>query len=388
MNEVQLNAKRAGVTRAFGHPWIFSQGLIKRPALPPGTLLRVLSGEETLGFAFYHPGNAIALRMVHFGTTLPDNWLEERLRAALQLRLHHPLPFPRRGFRWVHGENDGLPGLTVDHYGDWLSLHVQSAGMELLLPRLQSALLALSGVNVLYERSEGAPRRQEGLASRRGFLSGSCSFPRQIEEDGLRFLVDPEDQKTGFYLDQAPNRVRLKSMVQGKRVLDLCCFSGGFSLAALTAGALQVQAVDSSAHALQRLEENRRLNALPERVLAIQSDVFEFLARPAEPFDCVILDPPPFARSVNDREAALKAYRRLNRLVAPWVAEGGRLLTFSCSGTIEEPAFAQSVFLAMRDAGRQALRLANLGPGPDHPVNLCFPEGSYLKGLDLVLRPA
>jgi 23S rRNA (cytosine1962-C5)-methyltransferase len=272
----------------------------------------------------------------------------------------------------------------VDHFGDWLSLQVQSAGMELLLPRLQTALMTLSGVKVLFERSEGAPRKQEGLPPRRGFLSGTCSFPQQIEEDGLRFLVDPGDQKTGFYLDQAPNRVRLKSMVQGKRVLDLCCFSGGFSLAALAAGAECVWAVDSSAQALQRLEENRGLNALPDRVRCIRSDVFEFLAQPAEPFDFVILDPPPFARAVADREAALKAYRRLNRLVAPWVAEGGRLMTFSCSGTIEEAAFAQSVFLSMRDAGREAQRLASLGPGPDHPVNLRFPEGAYLKGLDLV----
>ncbi|MCB1051581.1 MAG: class I SAM-dependent rRNA methyltransferase [Acidobacteria bacterium] len=385
METVQLKPKRAQVFLAYGHPWIFSQGLVQRPKLQPGELVRVLyANNACLGFGFYHPENAIALRMVQTGDQLASDWLEQALSRALMLRTQFPLGFSRSGFRWVHGENDGLPGLTVDHYGSFLSVHILSAGMDRLRDRLVQALGDLCGNLPIFESSSGPVRKQEGLADRVGFLSGSCTFPVDYKEAGLVFSLDPSDQKTGFFLDQAPNRVALASCVQGKTVLDLCCFSGGFSLSAARAGAQKVTAVDVSAKALARLNANAEKNQI-SGIETIQSDMFEFLKGETQAYDWVICDPPAMARAVKDREPALKAYRKLNRLVAPWVKPGGRLWTFSCSGTIEDQAFFQSVFLGLRDARRTARRLAVMGPGPDHPVALHFPEGAYLKGLDLVL---
>ena len=382
---VQLDRKRANVLRSYRHPWVFSKGLAEKPDLPPGALVRVVCGKDHLGWAFYHPRNSIGLRMISFEERMPDrDFWRDRLRRALGLR-KSALP-GRSCYRLVHGENDGFPGLTADVYGPLLCIQVTTAGMENLKAEMAEWMAEATGAAAVYERSEGHARNQEGLAPANGFLMGEVSLPIEIEERGLFYAVDPATgHKTGFYLDQTDQRAWVEAHSKGKRVLDLCCYSGGFTLSALRGGAAEVLSVDSSAPVLELLAKNIERNGLATgKQRSHRADVFEFLKQnPDQTWDLVILDPPALAKSVRAEERARRAYRGLNRAACGWVAEGGRLLTFSCSGVVATETFRQSVFLGVRDSGRDAVIVGRFGAGPDHPVHLCFPEGEYLKGLAL-----
>ncbi len=386
---VTLKAKRAEILKRYRHPWVFSQGLGKRPRLEAGALVRVVSQDgRPLGCAFYHPDNSISLRMISFESMdfSAEDW-QTRLAQAQNLR-RRVMPPDCKAYRLIHGENDGFPGLAVDRYGDLLCIQINSAGMERLKPDLVSWLLEITGARSVFERSEGHARKQEGLPSAVGFLHGECALPLTIEEHGIVYEVDPRTgHKTGFYLDQRAQRAWLKGLVKNRHVLDLCCYSGGFSLAALAGGAARVWSVDSSAPALDLLARNLARNGLPAaRQTSHKADLFEFLRSDPQPeWDVVVLDPPSLAKNTRAEAKALKAYRQLNRDAARWIKPGGLLLSFSCSGVVSAESFRQSVFLGLRDAGREARLLESFGAGPDHPVHLHFPEGAYLKGLALYI---
>jgi len=386
-----LQPKRADVLSQYRHPWVFSKGVAKRPDAPAGSVVRVVSRDgRHLGMAFYHPRNAICLRMITFEADVIDaDFWRARLEGALALR-RAALPADCRAFRLLHGENDGFPGLTMDLFGEVLVLQSVCAGFEPIKAELAAMAMALTGAVATYERSDGAARKQEGLPPSVGFLHGERQFPVEIEEGGLRFEVDPAGgQKTGFFLDQRDQRAWVAARARNRSVLDLFCYSGGFSLAAASGGAREITAIDNSTAALAALERNAARNGLsPDAIQTQRQDLFAWLKQAPEPntrADLVILDPPALAKSIHAAESARNAYRALNRDALRRVASGGLLLTFSCSGVIDAATFRRSVFLGLRDARREALLIDQFGAGPDHPVNLRFPEGEYLKGLALYL---
>lgn len=388
--QIILADKRASVLRHYRHPWVFSRGIQRADRAEPGALVAVKTRQgELIGQAFYHPDAALALRMVSFDDQPVDTaFWRARLSSAYALR-QTMLADNVSAYRLVHGENDGLPGLTVDVYGDLAVLAITSHGMEGLRETIAELIVEITGCTAVFEVSVGHARQQEGLPERRAWLLGERDLPVEVQEHGFRYLVDPsQGHKTGFYLDQRPQRAWVQQLCANKRVLDLCCYSGGFTLAALRGGAKHVTSVDASATALDLLGQHLALNELNdgERHVSRKADVFEMLKTPPEePYDLVILDPPALAKSVRKNDKALRGYRHLNRDVAPWVKNGGLLLTFSCSGVVSSADFRQSVYLGMRDADVDARLVRQLEPGPDHPVHLNFPEGSYLKGLALVL---
>lgn len=383
-----LRKKRAEVLDAYAHPWIFSNGLMEKPPLEPGTQVQVVGQDgRPRGYAFYHPHNPIALRMLRFEDRPMDEAAWRARILAAQTRRRELLP-DSANYRLIHGENDGFPGLTVDRYGPLLCLQNNSAGFEHFKVELASWLAEVTGAQAVYELGDSHARRQEGLPASHGFLYGHLDFPLAIEDDGFALAIDPsQDQKTGHYLDQRPARAWLEGFARDRQILDLCCYTGGFTLPALRGGAASVLALDSSVRALETLGANVAANGLDAtRCTTLKADVFTWLKQtPERLYDLVVLDPPSLAKSVQAEERARKGYRQLNRAAAAWVRPGGYLLTFSCTGVVATEVFNRSVFLGLRDAGREGLVLKRFGPGPDHPELLTFPEGIYLKGLLLQL---
>ena len=388
--KVILGHKRADILSSYHHPWVFSKGLAHKPKIARGEQVRVVSQDgRHLGWAFFHPDNAIALRMISFGKdpVEKEDW-RTRLAETYAMR-RQVLPKDRKNFRLIHGENDGFPGLTIDIYGKLACMQVTCAAFDLFKDELAQWLTEITGVTAVYERSDGHARKQEGLPSQQGFLIGSIDFPMAIEENGFQQFVDPAgDQKTGLFLDQYHQRQWVESMAQGRNILDLFCYTGGFSMAASRGGAASITAVDSSTRALEQVKqgfENNNLDA--SKLTTKELNIFQMLKGEAEAsYDLVILDPPSLAKAVKMAENARRTYRKLHRDICKWVKPGGILLTFSCTGVINSETFKQSVFLGLRDAQRDAQQLRSFDAGPDHPVHLCFPEGAYLKGLALYLR--
>jgi 23S rRNA (cytosine1962-C5)-methyltransferase len=305
----------------------------------------------------------------------------ERLASALRLRT---LVTGTDALRLVNGEGDGFPGLVIDRYGEFAICQFITAGADALKTFVVDALSSSMSLRGIYERSEGNVRTAEGLPRRVGVLAGEEPPPEVvITESGRRHVVDVRGgQKTGFFLDQRPNRDLVGTLAAGRRVLNLFAYSGGFSIAAARAGAVHVTSVDSSATALGQAEAAWRLNELdPAAGTLVRADVFEYLRGDVAPSDLIVLDPPPFARRRTDRERARAGYKDVNLRALRIAAPGALLLTFSCSQHVEAEEWEGAVASAATDAGRACQLLTRLGPGIDHPQALAHPEGRYLKGL-------
>ncbi len=374
------------------HPWIFS-GAIGRThgELVPGGLADVLDANGTwLARGYVNPRSQIVVRLL---TWERDEWPDDefwrrRLARAAAARADLAADPTTTAYRLAYAESDGLPGLIVDRYGDWLAVQFLTAGVEAqrdLLVALLAELFAPAGI---VERSDVSVRRQEGLAPRSGLVWGRPPpADLVILEHGHRFPADLlAGQKTGFYLDQRENRRVVAGHARGRRVLNAFSFTGAFGVYALAGGATHVTNVDSSREALVGAEAALRLNGFdPDmQAEAIVGDVFQVLRAfrdAGRQFDLVILDPPKFARSRADLDAALRGYKDINLLGLKLLAPAGLLATFSCSGLVTPDLFQKVVFGASMDAGREAQIIARLGQGADHPIRLSFPESEYLKGL-------
>lgn len=290
-------------------------------------------------------------------------------------------------FRLVHAESDGLPGLVVDRYSGTLVLQSLTAGSEHWKETLADLLLEETGLQSIYERSDADVRELEGLPPLVGCLRGPINHsPLTITENALKFNVNfTAGHKTGFYLDQRLNRLRVRSLADDRDVLDCFCYTGGFTVNALAGAARSVLSVDSSAEALALCRENVALNSLPvECHSSLEGDVFHLLRKfrdEARSFDLIILDPPKFAPTAAQVEKAARAYKDINLLAFKLLRPGGLLVTFSCSGGVDAALFQKIVASAALDAGVDACILEHLDQAPDHPVALQFPEGAYLKGL-------
>ncbi|MDH5506860.1 MAG: class I SAM-dependent methyltransferase [Anaerolineae bacterium] len=373
------------------HPWVFSGAVARLVGQPqPGAVVDILASDgQFLAQAAYSPDSQIRARVWTWDRQdhVDTAFLRQRLQAAISSRQSLLDANESNAVRLVHAESDGLPGLVVDQYGDLLVVQLLSWGVDHFRETIADLSLELTGAAAIYERSDAEVRHLEGLALRSQILRGSLSqslYP--IHEHEVKYLVDvAAGHKTGFYIDQRANRLLVRQLSRGREVLDCFSYSGGFTLNALKGEAASVTMVDDSAEALALAQQNITLNNLPiDKVESIDGDVFKILRKfrdQARQFDMLILDPPKFAPTRAQANQAARGYKDINLLAFKLLRPGGVLVTFSCSGGVDAALFQKIVAGASLDAGVHARITARLGPGPDHPVALNFPEGDYLKGL-------
>ncbi len=375
------------------HPWVFSGAIQSLPeGLEEGDLVIVeTSSGETVGVGQWQIGS-IAVRMLLFGATaLPDDFFAERLRNAWQMRKDLNLIRPDNdAFRLVHGEGDYLPGLIVDVYGNTAVMQAHTPGIHFMRRRIAGALTELPGLPIknVYYKSETTLPYKAHLDPVNEYLAGDFDGALATE-NGLRFNIDwLRGQKTGFFLDQRENRSLLQQYAHGRKVLNMFCYTGGFSVYALRGNAQLVHSVDSSTKAIALTEANVDLNFPGDkRHEAYATDAFRFLDDMEDSaYDLIILDPPAFVKHRGAIQNGLRGYRRLNTAALRKIAPGGILFTFSCSQLVNKDMFRMSVFSAAEQAGRKVRILHQLTQAPDHPVDICHPEGEYLKGLVLYVQ--
>lgn len=388
------------------HPWIFSGAVHHLDGEPAsGETVSLLSFKgDFLARAAYSPHSQIRARVWTFDPDeqVDPDFFRRRIRAAIQARAVFglqslpplaPKSGPKGmlredfGVRLIYAESDGLPGLIVDRYGDVLVLQSLTTGSEHWKETIADILLEETGLKTIYERSDAEVRELEGLQPVVGVLRGFINHhPLTITENGLNFNLNLESgHKTGFYLDQRKNRLRVRELAKDRDVLDCFCYTGGFTVSALAGGCKSVVAVDSSAEALALGRENVALNGRQaESVEWCEGDVFKVLRKfrdEGRSFDMIILDPPKFAPTAAQAKKASRGYKDINLLGFKLLRPGGILVTFSCSGGIDATLFQKIVAAAALDAGVDAQILEHLSQAADHPVALNFPEGAYLKGL-------
>ena len=375
------------------HPWVFSGGIKHVQGNPQaGDWVRVCANKGAiLGWGHYAPNASIAVRMMSFDETCPDQeWWMRQVASAVQVRRDLNLfqAEDQNACRMVHAEGDGMPGLIADFYNGVLVLQCHTPGMHRALPTLVEAFQAALGpaLKGVYDKSAKTLVKNGGEASEDGWAWGHAPEGHYATEHGHRFLIDWEKgQKTGFFLDQRENRALLGSLSRGKKVLNVFSYTGGFSIYAMKAGALEVHSLDSSQRALDVCEENVALNDFPaERHKSIAADALEFLKDDRlGDYDIVVLDPPAFAKRASARHAAVQGYKRINLRALQGMKPGSLLFTFSCSQAVDDALFTNTLVAAAIQAGRTVRILHRLHQPPDHPVNVFHPEGSYLKGLVL-----
>lgn len=371
------------------HPWIFS-GAIQSTSeeLADGDWVCVKDAKEkVLAHGHFHEGT-IALRILAFGVTAPvDNFYQEKLNSCYQQRLTSGIITEHtNAYRLVHGEGDGLSGLIIDIYNGVAVVQAHSVGMyrdcELIAKSLQN--IFKQNLTTIYLKAPSASREVQDD----GYLFGMSVIPHIIHEHGVKFYVDWETgQKTGFFLDQRENRKLLADYAADKNVLNTFCYTGGFSVYALKAGASFVHSVDASEKAVALTQKNIELNGYdnannPSYVI----DTFEFLKDKKDQYDVIILDPPAFAKHKSARHQAMKGYQRLNAEAFRVIKSGGIIFTFSCSQVVSRQLFYDTIVSAAIQSGRQIKVLHHLSQPADHPVSIYHPEGSYLKGLVLYVE--
>lgn len=372
------------------HPWVFS-GAIDRADAEPGAVVTVRSHSgEFLGRGYFNPRSQIAVRVLSWreDAVIDAGWWRVRLQAAIDARAGLAAYEGLTAYRLVYAESDGLPGLIVDRYGEYLVIQSLTLGIEMVKPLLLELLVELAQPKGIVERSDVDVRKKEGLEDATGVVWGETPpTPLTIREYGLQYPVDLlAGHKTGFYLDQRESRRWLLGQsLDGKEVLNAFSYTGAFSACAALRGASRIVSIDSSQPILDAARDTMALNGL-DGVEAeyVAADVFEQLRvyrDKGRSFDVIILDPPKFAHSTHDIERAARGYKDINLLAFQLLRPGGLLLTFSCSGLVSPDLFQKIVFAASIDAGRPAQIVGHLGQGADHPVLLTFPEGQYLKGL-------
>ena len=390
--KVILKAKRAAAVERF-HPWIFS-GAVKHIEgnVEDGDVVEVYKSDGSYLATGHYQNGSITVRLFSFQQVSPDqNFWDAKIGKALQYRRHLGLASNRQTncFRLTHAEGDGLPGLIIDLYHKTAVVQCHSIGMHREMDKISQALQNNFGnqLEAIYDKSaESLPGQYAtGVENRYVFGEGA---PGPVLEYGNAFQVDWEEgQKTGFFLDQRENRRLAGLYAKDKKVLNAFCYSGGFSIYALQAGARFVDSVDVSKKAIELTEANVALNGLPaERHQSHALDVMDFLRSADKDYGLMIVDPPAFAKSLKKRHQAVQGYKRLNALAMSRIRPGGLLFTFSCSQVVDPALFYNTIVAAALESGRQARVMHQLSQPPDHPVSIFHSEGSYLKGLVLYIE--
>ncbi len=390
-SKVILKPERDKPLRNF-HPWVFLGAVEKLPEFENGGILAVeTAAGEHLGFGYFNKGQSIVGRMISFGSadTEPLDTFKENIKQAINLRSEY-ISSDTNSYRLINGEGDGLPGLIVDKYADVLVVQINTLGMEKLKNIILPLLSELTGNTTFYEKSSSATRRKEGLPDVAGWIGEPGPNKTEVLENGLKFLVDFEHaQKTGLFLDQREMRALVKRMAKDKNVLNCFGYTGGYSVYSLAGGAKKADTVDLDKEAIELARTNVLLNNFPESGNDfLAADVFEFLKQKEKlkEYDFIILDPPAFAKRASDIPNASRGYREINRQALESIPKGGLLLTSSCSSHIDRDLFQTIVFHAAKQAKRKVKILSTHLLAVDHPVNLFFPEGDYLKSLLLYVE--
>ncbi len=373
------------------HPWVFSGAIARLPEnLEEGDLVRIVTSDgRVIGVGHYQIGS-IAVRVLAFDDIeIDDAFYRTSIERAAALRRALGLQRPdNTAYRLVHGEGDFLPGLVVDVYGDTAVVQAHSPGMHYARHTVAQALVDVAGITNVYYKSETTLPYKARLDPVNDYLIGRATDCTALE-NGLRFNIDwLRGQKTGFFVDQRDNRSLLEHYSRGRRVLNMFCYTGGFSVYALRGGAVKVDSVDSSAKAISLTEANVAMNFGPDAPhSAYAVDAFKYLdSTPEGAYDLIVLDPPAFAKHRNALRNALRGYQRLNAAGIAKVAPGGIVFTFSCSQAVSREQFRLAVFSAAAQTGRRVRILHQLTQPADHPVNIYHPEGEYLKGLILYVE--
>lgn len=389
MNEVQqirLLKGRSGPT--FGrHPWVFSNAL-GRPDLPvaDGTSVEVLSDrDEFLGYGIYNSKSDIRVRIYSWNQEREIDkklWFE-KIERAIQLRKKVlKLQESTTACRLIFSEGDEISGLVVDQFGDYLVVQITSLAVFKWKAEILEALVEFTQAKGIYLRAEKNILKAEGVAAEDEIIFGSIpDEPIEICENGIFYRIDlKQGQKTGFYADQRENRKHLTTLASGRRVLDLCTYTGSFALHLSKAGASEVVGVDSSGWAIEIAKENAKRNAC-ENISFVESDIFDFCSSEQSQFDLIVLDPPRFAPSRGAREKALRSYFKINSEALRLLRPGGIFVSFSCSHQIGRSDFNSTLASVFRRAGRDAQILYQGGQPGDHPILTACPETQYLKSL-------
>jgi len=377
------------------HPWIFS-GAIRSKSREPeeGELVTVKSAKgDVLGMGHFQNGS-IAVRLFSFKAVEADGkyWKNKLLRAYnVRKRINLAEQTETNVYRLVYAEGDGLPGLIIDYFNGTAVIQTHSVGMHLLKSHFVEALQEIYGdrLKAVYDKSEDTMPKTAPVKAINGCLWGKTES-NEVMENGHRFLIDWETgQKTGFFVDQRENRELVKKYSTGRTVLNTFCYSGGFSVYALEAGAKEVHSVDSSKKAIALCDQNVELNGFSTALTAegqpvhqsFAQDTFDFLLGRSKYYDLIILDPPAFAKHQNAKHNAVQGYKRLNLEAFKQIKPGGLLFTFSCSQVIDKSLFQGAVMAAAIESGRSVRIIHHLSQPADHPVSIFHPEGEYLKGL-------
>lgn len=372
-----------------GHPWVFAQAIKEIEGAPAaGDVVQVMDPlGNFLGKGFYSPGSAIPVRILSRdpNATLDSAWLTAKIESAAATR-SALLSLPNAdttGFRLVHAEGDGLPGLVVDVFEETAAVQLLTVGMKRREADVFAAVARVTGAKSIIEVASPTHQKLEGFAIEGGVVRGPDVNTLRFRENGIAWEIDRgSSQKTGYFFDQRDNRRLIGELCRGKRVLDAYCYTGAFSLAALTRGAVSAVAVDRSAAAIAAAAHAAHRAGVDDKLSLIQGDAGRYLRDAAdrkETFDVVILDPPKLAKTTRDLNRARKAYRQINALALRVVARGGLLVTCSCSGAMRRGDFLRTIGTAAGDARREVQLLWLYGQGADHPVPPAFAEGSYLK---------
>ena len=392
MKRLQLKRGKEESLRRF-HPWVFSGAVAQSDAdLEEGDLVRVVTSDGDFIAVGHYQIGSIAVRVLSFrDVEINDEFWNSRLKSALEMRRSIGIADnPQNNtYRLVHGEGDLLPGLVIDVYGKTAVIQAHSVGMHVSRIEIAEQLMAVmeGRIENIFYKSETTLPYKAGLGQENGFLVGGSEDNTAVE-NGLMFYVDwLRGQKTGFFVDQRDNRSLLEKFSRDKNVLNMFCYTGGFSFYAMRGGARLVHSVDSSAKAIELTNRNVALNFPGDnRHKAFCEDAFKYLDQASDQYNLIILDPPAFAKHRGALHNALKGYIRLNNKALQKIQPGGILFTFSCSQVVTKEHFRNAVFTAAAQAGRKVRILHQLHQPADHPINIYHPEGEYLKGLVLYVE--
>lgn len=366
-----------------GHPWIYSGAVDKiEQNIIPGSIVEVFNHKnEFIGYGHYNKNSKIIVRMLEHDKTvsIDANWYNQKIKQAYELRMG--LNIDSNAFRLIHSESDFLPGLIIDYFNGYVILQISTLGMERDKEFIIQALINnIPNLKGIYEKSEGDGRKLEGLPEKTQILWGEIPDTIEIFEGNANFIIDLKGQKTGFYSDQRENRILLGNLSKGKNFLDVCSYTGGFSVHAMSNGANSATLIDISEDALNVAKENLKKHINVEFIKGNIFDILRVLIKEGRKWDVVSLDPPKLAPNKRDLEKALKAYKDIILNGIKLTNNGGLLAIYSCSGAVSSSDLRMALAYAVKDAGVKATIVHQLHQSSCHPISVSVPETEYLKG--------
>ena len=366
-----------------GHPWIYSGAVDKiEQNIIPGSIVEVFNHKnEFIGYGHYNKNSKIIVRMLEHdkNVSIDANWYNQKIKQAYELRMG--LNIDSNAFRLIHSESDFLPGLIIDYFNGYVILQISTLGMERDKEFVIQALINnIPNLKGIYEKSEGDGRKLEGLPEKTQILWGEIPDTIEIFEGNANFIIDLKGQKTGFYSDQRENRILLGNLSKGKNFLDVCSYTGGFSVHAMSNGANSATLIDISEDALNVAKENLKKHINVEFIKGNIFDILRVLIKEGRKWDVVSLDPPKLAPNKRDLEKALKAYKDIILNGIKLTNNGGLLAIYSCSGAVSSSDLRMALAYAVKDAGVKATIVHQLHQSSCHPISVSVPETEYLKG--------